>query len=410
MIRRPAFRLGAAHPASRLCAGAVVALATALTATLSAPAARAAEAVVVASTAPGYKLGQVVADGASVTVPEGAGVMLLFASGRTMRLKGPYAGPFDSLRDSAQDQGAQGGTRPALGGLLGGERFVQTDLGAARSLGSPLNKAAERAFAIDPGIDGTYCIPAGGRPSLTRPQDPALAKISLAANGREGSTTVAWTGDAPAPWPNELALSDGAEFRVSGPDGTPRHTLRFRTLDAASAAPGATNGAALALRLAGAGCARQAAALLAPLRDAVVPLDIYLAADRGPAASYRPGDPFRLVLQANRDAHVYCYLRNTRGQLIPFFPPGSGTSAQLSADTPLTMPGDRMPLPLLAGESAGDMEVRCVAADHDLGGDLPGRADAFRPMSAETVAQLDRALNGMRDTEVVMTQVILRVR
>ncbi len=421
MTSPSAFRLSA-FPAGRLCAGAILALATALPAVVWTSVARATEAVVVASTAPGYALGQIVADGASVTVPDGAGIMLLFASGRSLRIKGPYAGPFDSLQDKAQDNAG----RAALGGLLASDRFVQTDLGAARALGSPLNKALDRAFAVDPGVAGTYCIPASGLPVLSRPQDPALSTVALTGGGRDGAgggaaggqgkaVTVAWTGNAPAPWPADLPLADGTEIQVKGPDGALRHTLRFRKLDAPAGAPngapsGAPNGAALAVRLAGAGCTRQAAALLTPLRDAVVPLDVYLAADRGSSATYRPGDAIRLVLQANRDAHVYCYLRNTRGQLIPLFPPGAGASAAIAADTPLAMPSDRMPLPLLAGDSGGDMEVRCVAADHDLGGDLPGRADAFRPMSEETVAQLDRALNGMRDTEVVMAQVILRVR
>jgi len=401
----------AAFPARRLRAGAVLALGAALTATAPTPVALAAEAVVVASTAPGYALGQIVADGASVTVPEGAGVLLLFASGRTLRVKGPYAGPFDSLQDKTQD----GAGRAALAGLLSSERFVQTDLGAARTLGSPLDRAVDRVFAIDPGLAGTYCLPAGGLPVLSRPRDPglstvALATVALDGDGRTGAVTVSWADAAPVPWPAALPLAEGSEIRVAGTDGAPRHTLRFHRLEAPATNGAALAGAALAVRLAGAGCTRQAAALLTPLRDATVPLDVYLAADRGSSGTYRPGDAIRLVLQANRDAHVYCYLRNARGQLIPLFPPGAGTSAAIAADTPLTMPGDRMPLPLLAGESGGDMEVRCVAADHDLGGDLPGRADAFRPMSAETVAQLDRALNGMRDGEVVMAQVILRVR
>lgn len=401
----------AAFPAGRPRAGAVLALGAALTAAAPTPAALAAEAVVVASTAPGYALGQIVADGASVTVPEGAGVLLLFASGRTLRVKGPYAGPFDSLQDKAPD----GAGRAALAGLVGGGGFVQTDLGAARALGSPLDRAVERAFAIDPGLAGTYCLPAAGLPVLSRPRDPGLSTVALATvapatvasngDGRTGAATVSWADAAPVPWPAALPLAEGSEIRVAGADGAPRHTLRFHRLEGP-----ATNGAALAVRLAEAGCARQAAVLLSPLRDATVPLDVYLAADRGSSATYRPGEAIRLVLQANRDAHVYCYLRNARGQLIPLFPPGAGASAAIAADTPLALPGDRMPLPLLAGESGGDMEVRCVAADHDLGGDLPGRADAFRPMSAETVAQLDRALSGMRDGAVVMAQVILRVR
>ncbi|PWC37779.1 DUF4384 domain-containing protein [Azospirillum sp. TSO35-2] len=388
------------HPSALLlCAGTLLALA---------PAVQAAEAVVVASTAPGYALGQVVADGAAVTVPEGAGIMLLFANGRTLRIKGPFAGPSDRLAAGADGGDPNAPARPSLGGLLGGERFAQADVGAARAFGAPLNRAAERAFAIDPGVPGTYCLPVGTRPTLIRPQDGGLSGLTLSGDG--STATVTWSGtEGQQPWPEALPLRDGLEVRVSGPDDTPRHSLHLRLLDPAPAKDAAP-GAALALRLAAAGCGRQTAALLRPLRDALVPLDLYLAAEQPPAAGYRPGDRIRLVLQANRDAHVYCYLRNGRGQLLPLFPLGTGTSARVAADTALTLPGDRMPLPLVAGESGGDMEVRCVAADRDLGDALPGRADAFRPMDAETVAQLDRALNALHDTDAVVAQVILRVR
>lgn len=363
------------------------------------PPAAAAEAVVVASTAPGYAQGQLVPDGAAVTVPDGANALFLFASGRMVRVKGPFEGALDKMPEASSWNG--------VGTLVGGERFFQTDLGAARALSSPMQKGAEQVFAVDPGVAGTQCVKAGGTAMLQKPRDPALVPATLRDTAHGTSATVRWDKGNSMPWPKELALKDGAELAVAGPDGKPRHTLRLRVVDSDG------EGAALAVRLAGAGCAAQAAALLTPVRDSMAPLNLYLSTDRGLYPTYRPGEPVTLVLQTNRDAHVYCYLRNTRGQLTPIFPSGPSASALVEGHRTLSMPGDRMPMPLRAGESGGgkpgDQEVRCFAAGRDLGNDLPGRRDAFRPLTDEAAAKLEQTLNSLRQTDLVMAQVILRV-
>lgn len=353
------------------------------------------EAVVVASTAPGYAQGQVVADGASVTVPDGANALFLFANGRMLRVKGPFEGALDKMPESSSWNG--------VGSLVGGERFFQTDLGAARALSSPLQKGAEQAFAIDPGQPGTQCVKAGSTPMLQKPEDPALVPATLRDTARGTAAKVSWEKASSVPWPKELSVKDGAELSVAGADGKPRHTLRLRVVE------GGGEGAALAVRLAGAGCAAQAAALLTPVRDAMAPLNLYLSTDRGLYPTYKVGDPVKLVLQTNRDAHVYCYLRNVRGQLTPIFPSGPSASSLVEGHRTLSMPGDRMPMPLRAGEPTGDQEVRCFAAGRDLGNDLPGRRDAFRPLSDEAAARLEQTLNSLRQTDLVMAQVILRV-
>ncbi|HYG90233.1 MAG TPA: DUF4384 domain-containing protein [Azospirillum sp.] len=405
--RRPIIRSALAPPGSRavalpgtltpanagrfLCAAMILAVGC-----TQAAAARAAEAVVVASTAPGYRLGQVVPDGTAVQVPDGASTMFLFASGRTVRVKGPYDGQIDKGPDTA--------ARPPGGGLLSSERFVQNDLGAARAIGNPLDRAVERAFAIDPAVSGTYCVKAGSPPTLRRPQEPGLNQVVL-QDGRGASAKVVWAdAAATAPWPRELSLKEGAEIRVASADGVPRTALRFREVDAP---PGS---AALAVHLASAGCTGQAAEMLASLRDATVPLDLYLSTDRGTTAAYRPGDEVRLMLQTNRDAHVYCYLRNARAQLIPIFPSGPSKSALIEGSVPVSLSGDRMPQPVRVGDDPGDMDVRCFAANRNLDRELPGRADAFYPLTQENVAKLDRTLSKLRDTELVTAQVILRVR
>ncbi|QCO14172.1 DUF4384 domain-containing protein [Azospirillum brasilense] len=360
-------------------------------------------AVVVASTAPGYAQGQLVPDGAAVSVPDGANAMFLFANGRMLRVKGPFDGPLDRMPDASGWTG--------VGSLVGGERFFQTDLGAARAVGTPMQKGEEQVFTLDPGRPGTQCVKSGGTVLLRKPADPALIPATLRAEGREATSTLRWDKGAAVPWPRELPMTDGTAVSVAGPDGRVRHSLTLRVI--AAEGVGAGQGAELAVRLAGAGCAAQAAALLDPVRDSVAPLNLYLATDRGLYPTYRSGEAVTLVLQTNRDAHLYCYLRNTRGQLTPIYPPGPSASSLLEGHHTLTLAGDRMPVPLRAAERSGslsaDQEVRCFAAGRDLGADLPGRQDAFRPLTDEAAARLERTLASLKQTDLVMAQVILRV-
>lgn len=350
-----------------------------------------AEAVVVASSAPGFVQGQLVADGQAVRLPDGANATLLFANGRMLRLRGPYDGVPGDMADSAVS--ARAGP--------GDDRFMQSDLGAARALGNPLDAALERALAIDPSVSGVQCVRAGSPPSLRRPVEPGLDRLLLqdVAGGRRAA--VSWTKDGLAPWPQALPLADGADIGALRPDGTTVGTLHVRMVEAAG-------GAALAVGMASAGCAGQIAAAMAALRDATVPLDLFLSADRSGGAAYRPGEDIRLLVQTDRDAHLYCYLRNARAQLIPIFPAGATMSARVAGNVPLSLAGDRMPL--RAGDGPADLEVRCIAASRNLDDEMPGRAAAFRPLTEEAAVQLDRAVSRLRETEVASAQLFLKVR
>ena len=84
------------------------------------------QAIVVAATAPGLTIGQVIEDGAAVRMPEGTNALFLFSSGRTVTVKGPYEGSLDRLSGGKEPQNR-------LSGLFGAERFSQNELGAART-------------------------------------------------------------------------------------------------------------------------------------------------------------------------------------------------------------------------------------------------------------------------------------
>ncbi|SMF19957.1 protein of unknown function [Azospirillum oryzae] len=349
-----------------------------------------AEAVVVSSSAPGFIQGQLVADGQALRLPDGANATLLFANGRLLRLRGPYDGVPGDMTDSAVS--ARAGP--------GDDRFMQSDLGAARAMGNPLDAALERALTIDPSVSGVQCVKAGSPPALRRPAEPGLDRLTLQDMVSGERAAVSWADDGSAPWPQALPLADGSDIGALRPDGTPVGTLHVRMV-------GAAGGAALAVGMASAGCAGQIAAAMAALRDAMVPLDLFLSADRGGPA-YRPGEDIRLLVQTDRDAHLYCYLRNARAQLIPIFPAGAAMSARVAGNVPLSLSGDRMPL--RAGEGPADLEVRCIAASRNLDDEMPGRAAAFRPLSEEAAVQLDRAVSRLRETEVASAQLFLKVR
>lgn len=350
-----------------------------------------AEAVVVSSSAPGFIQGQLVADGQALRLPDGANATLLFANGRLLRLRGPYDGVPGDMTDSAVS--ARAGP--------GDDRFMQSDLGAARALGNPLDAALERALAIDPSVSGVQCVKAGSPPALRRPAEPGLDRLTLQDMAGGERATVNWANDGPAPWPVSLPLTDGTDISALRPDGTLVGTVRVRMV-------GAAGGAALAVGMASAGCAGQIAAAMAAVRDALVPLDLFLSADHGGGPAYRPGEDIRLLVQTDRDAHLYCYLRNARAQLIPIFPAGAAMSARVAGNVPLSLSGDRMPL--RAGEGPADLEVRCIAASRNLDDEMPGRAAAFRPLSEEAAVQLDRAVSSLRETEVASAQLFLKVR
>ena len=141
-----------------------------------------------------------------------------------------------------------------------------------------------------------------------------------------------------------------------------------------------------------------------------MPLDIYVASDRGRYPSYRQGESVELLVQTNHDAFVYCVLRDERGQVLPLFPP-QPTQAQVRNGVPLRLPSAASPFALRAGPSLDGAVVRCIASEHDLAAELPEFAAARGPipLTDATIAALDEAVADPRQGRVVMAQMILRL-
>jgi hypothetical protein len=145
-----------------------------------------------------------------------------------------------------------------------------------------------------------------------------------------------------------------------------------------------------------------------------VPLDLYLATDRGRYPAYRPGEPLGLVLQANRDAYAYCWLRTGRGRVLPVFPVRAEDTGPLQGGQTLRLVGDGRP-GVVAGPELDEAQLRCMAAPEPLEPDL---AQAFvdshaRALPAPLAERLEAAVvardPGGKAPDVVLAQLVLRV-
>ncbi|HSK39385.1 MAG TPA: hypothetical protein VK943_06430, partial [Arenibaculum sp.] len=359
------------------------------------------ESVVLASTAPGLAPGTVVADGAALALPDGATAHFLLATGRTVTVKGPYRG---TLPD------AETGSGLGLKDLLAFGGVDQATIGGTRAV----RDAASRPLTIEADAGATWCVAPGTPVLIARDARPSLRlRPGVGARADDArSVAIDWAdGETARPWPASLKIFDGAGVTIDGGAGTAAVALTFREL-----APVADDRGAHAVAMVLAGCTSQAERELAALRADVVPLDLYLATDRGRFPTYRSGEPVRLIAQTSRDAWLYCQIRDRRGVLVPIHPPPGG-EGRVAGGRMIDLPPGGLSGPgSPAAETApGDHEVRCFASDQDLSRELPREAvrSGPVPLSRSAAAELDRALDTLPDrrpdTRVVLAQLVIRM-
>jgi hypothetical protein len=144
-----------------------------------------------------------------------------------------------------------------------------------------------------------------------------------------------------------------------------------------------------------------------------LPLDLYLTTDRGRYPVYRAGEPIRLVLQTNRDAHTYCWLQDARRRVVPLFPSTAAETQPLKGGLTLRLPGTGQ-VGLTAEPAFDEAELRCMAGATPLEPDL---VQSFlvaggRALPGPLAQRLHAALVGSGDDTtrgVVLAQLVLKI-
>jgi hypothetical protein len=351
-----------------------------LLALLVSAAPRAEEAVLLASTAPGYAPGMIVAESERLTVPDGASATLLFRSGEMLRLRGPFEGPLGP----AEVRAGGAASIVALAEALRRHGVDAAVVGGTRSLAVPSRRQIpETELLVDPQRSATYCVGPGSAIWIARTDEPS---DNLFLRRRGIVREVVWAPKAArTPWPADLSIADGENYEIVDASGAVRATLTFRIIEHPTPSdPARVAKAALA------GCQEEAAASLRELGRAMAPRELWVASERGRQPTYRTGEPMRLIAQANADGWLYCVHRRGDGTVIPVFPSGALDGARVRGHEPLTIPGQRRAAELSAGPP-GEGRVSCWLADRDIGPELPHAllADPPRQLPDTLAARLD---------------------
>jgi hypothetical protein len=343
-----------------------------------------ADAVVVSSTAPGLAQGQVVADAAAVMLPDDATATFLLASGQILRLMGPYHGPVSV-------QPANGGAQLAL---LDGHDL--SALGGVRSSQAPRLDGLRAPVRVDADNGGTYCVAADTPVTLMR-KAPSDDQLQLA--GSSGRTaTVRWPDrSTEQPWP--AGLPTGGSYTLTWNGQSPR-SLTFRPVDNQDG-----NDAAMLARMVAGGCEAQVAPLLRQLGEQTSPLALWLGTERGRVPRYAPGEEMTLVVQANRDAHVYCFAPGPLG-LAGVSPSGLDSGFVIPGNIPVRISGRRLPggPPQYPGEQR---QVRCWATTADIADRLPAQLAGLP--ADEAGRRVESAIDQLRAVQSAEARLVLRV-
>ena len=207
--------------------------------------------VVIASKGSEISVGTILDGARPIELVAGAAVTFVSADGRTLKLKGPYAGvPDPSPRVNGTD------LLDALSDIV---KPADKDVSSAGIMRAGIY-APKDPWVIDSGRSGAQCVPAGRAAPLWRAIAVGPAWASLKAGARRAP--VQWQdGSYTAPWPAEIPLRDGAsyEIRFTVTKKTERLSLHLIPEDV-------VGDLHRAVWMHGKGCTTQAKALLAQLQ------------------------------------------------------------------------------------------------------------------------------------------------
>lgn len=129
----------------------------------------------------------------------------------------------------------------------------------------------------------------------------------------------------------------------------------------------------------------------APSPPAEEPIRLSISAE-GAAYGFERGQVINLTVTPNRDAFVYCYLRDERAAVQRFFPNRFARDALVRAAEPLQLPG-KMRFQLAASDKGVAESVACYAAPKEVFAALPAtlKAPDFEPLPGASLDQIKTA-------------------
>ena len=121
------------------------------------------------------------------------------------------------------------------------------------------------------------------------------------------------------------------------------------------------------------------------------PLRLVLATPNN-QTQFARGEPFSLLVQPSRDAHVYCYLQDENAKITRFYPNRFAKDSLVPAARPLALPG-KMRFQLVMKSSGAKESIACFATPRDVLAQLPEGVVGvdFEPLAVASMQQVRNA-------------------
>lgn len=199
-----------------------------------------AEVIVVGSSAPQLKSGQILSNTARISIPGGASIVVVLPSGATRTINGPFEGKASELTRGVR-------TDTALFDAV--KKYVRTGgsdkgmVGAMRSAAPQAASAHLERFSwreIPVNAQGDICVEKGAQLTLIRSRAGKAQSVTVVNMNSNNRAKVYFAATATSvPWPSELAPESGSfaflsaqrsmrqiRLRLITPLPTPAETLR----------------------------------------------------------------------------------------------------------------------------------------------------------------------------------------
>lgn len=359
------------------------------------------DAVLLASTAPGYAPGMVITADGRLTLPDGASATLLFRSGRMLRVRGPFEGALTAVAARLEAEAA-----PSAAKALPMQGVDAAVIGGTRAINAVRLRTAPDNIRVDPQRSDIYCLKSDDFVWIRRPTDEG-GSYSLRRRGN--TRALQWpVGVMRIPWPDDVPIEDDDRFEFIG-NGAAKVIATFRVMqnrpasDAAWVADGILRG-----------CREQYDAALEQLAKAVVPPELWLTTDHGRAPVYHPGEPIQVTVQSSVDGYLYCLRAWNGDEVMPVFPVDATNDARVRGAVPVSIPSLRPSLrqstELRAGRDGAE-QLRCWLTDRDIAPDLPRGffAPAAGSMPRANAGDLEKVFAGAGAGRTAKASLTLRV-
>jgi hypothetical protein len=332
----------------------VIALAVIAPSVIAHPA-YAADAVLLASTVPGYVPGMVVSSNDRLNVPDGASATLLFQSGEMLHLMGPFEGTLGQQQVKTGESSVS-----MLADMFRMHGVDATVIGGTRSAGAGSSINIDDV-QVDAQHSGTYCVEPSTSVWVTRGEGDSRI---YSVRHKGSSRTLGWPAGAQrTEWPADVPIEDGSQFEIAA-DGAARTTVTFHAMPSVTANAAAAVATGILL-----GCHDQFDSELRRVSRSMVRPELWITSDHGRRPTYRAGEPVALTVMADTDGFLYCFAVTSDGNTVPIFPAGAVDGAQIRGAVALSIPGGRQPAGLKA--LSGTEQIHCWLADRDITPELP---------------------------------------